>query len=160
MEPRQRRNPRLAGRDYSAAGVYYVTICTLNKHEVFGSVAGAAVQLSTIGNIVDQEWSRLAESFKHLRLDVHVVMPNHLHGIIVLQEPSEKRITLGNIVRHFKANTTSRVRRELGDPEACNWQRNYHDHIIRSTVDLDRIRRYIIENPANWDRDEYRRPPL
>jgi putative transposase len=154
-DPPRRKHVRLRNREYSQPGVYYVTICSADKHEIFGAVDGAAVRLSAIGIIVEQEWMRLPESFLSVRLDDHIVMPNHLHGIIVLGPPAAVSVTLGTIVRRFKSGATARIKHELNDPEAAPWQRGYHDHVVGGTDDLDRIRRYIRDNPVNWPSDDY-----
>jgi putative transposase len=154
-EPPRRKHVRFRDRDYSQPAVYYVTICADDHHEIFGAIDGTAVRLSAIGVIVDEEWKRLPESFPTIRIDEHVVMPNHLHAIIVTGPSTDKPVTLGTIIRRFKSGTTTRIKRELSDPEAAPWQRGYHEHVVGSSDDLERVRRYIRANPANWLADDY-----
>jgi putative transposase len=163
------------------------------------------MKLSIVGEIAQSCWLEIPEHFKNAVLDIFQVMPNHLHGILFINQkdsphkdvtsgslcrdvqlnkniprkgfihetPSGKglmnqtpmrnvspgwplmkdpRITLGKVVRAFKAKCTKLVR-DAGN-EDFQWQRNYYDHIIRDGKDLNRIRRYILDNPANWAHDE------
>ena len=129
---------------------------------------------NAIGKIVMDEWLRTADLRSNVGLDAFVVMPNHLHGIIVIFDEDDKmsqskamaykfegkpgRLTagsLGAIIGRFKASVTRRVR-EL--PKHCDllvWQRNYHDHIIRNERSLNAIREYITFNPSRWAEDDY-----
>jgi len=154
-ERKQRKDVRLKDRDYAGRGVYFVTICSFERLELFGSVHDGIVCESAVGAIVSQQWLGISESFSTVDLDLHIIMPNHIHGIIVLQPSDEVQITLGNIIRQFKAKSTTAVRRFLSDPEVRLWQRNYYEHVVRSTDDLDRMRVYIKGNPSNWQTDEY-----
>jgi REP element-mobilizing transposase RayT len=154
-EPPRRRNPRLAGRNYSDAGVYFVTICVDGKHELLSSIHDSNVSLTEIGSIVDREWRHIPNAFPQTTIDEYVVMPNHLHGILVIGGTTDRKITLGNIIRQFKARVTNALRNELNEHELGLWQGRYHDHIIRGSDDLDRIRHYIRQNPASWEKDEY-----
>ena len=166
-----RRSIRLPGYDYRAPAGYFVTICTARRLPLFGSVVDGSVHLSRFGEIVREEWFRTARVRPGVLLleDEFVVMPNHLHGIVWLtEEPpgaglgseqpggSRPRLaagSLGAIVGAFKAVTARRIDRERGTPGAPVWQRNYWERIIRSERELERIRRYIAENPLRWDAD-------
>jgi REP element-mobilizing transposase RayT len=152
----QRRSLRLRDYDYASAGAYYVTICTAVRLAVFGQVVGGVMHLSQEGAIAEQEWLRTPLLRPNVELDAFVVMPDHMHMIAVIathaplastpgsfQSPSQ---TIGAIVRGFKGAVT----KQIGWPV---WQRNYYDHIVRSDRDLERIRRYIAENPARWCND-------
>ena len=130
--------------------------------------------LSPAGDIVQRCWLNLPRHFLCLELDAFVIMPNHLHGIIVVgaqfiapdcpnnqtdissthlpQGAINHAPTLGNIVRNFKALSTRTIRRDHDAGFA--WQRNYYEHVIRNEEGLKEIREYIVNNPANWDRDE------
>jgi putative transposase len=154
-DPPRRKHVRFRDRDYSQPAVYFVTICSADHHEIFGTIEGTAVCLSAIGGIIDQEWMRLPESFPTVRLDEHIVMPNHLHGIIIIGPSTVKPATLGTVIRRFKSGVTTRIKRELNDPEAAPWHRSYHEHVVGGSDDLERVRRYIRANPANWSADDY-----
>jgi putative transposase len=125
--------------------------------------------LSPIGKIVEKEWKRLPSIRSQYRIDEWVIMPNHFHAIVILQDdhsrasrrdaPTKARLkprSLGAIVNHFKSNCTKRIH-AAGFHEFA-WQRGYHDHIIRDDGDLRRIRRYIRLNPLKWSLDPYHLP--
>lgn len=176
-EKHHRRSIRLRKYDYSNAGVYFVTICTRNRECLFGDVVDGEMVLNDAGNIVLQTWHALPDRFPVVQLDAFMVMPNHVHGIIVITgawKPNTTnrgvmnhaptvgaqfiapnngdRLILGEIIRTFKAVTTRRIRQngllEFG------WQRNYYEHVIRGDDELCDIRKYIAHNPAGWLNDE------
>jgi putative transposase len=168
-----RRSVRLPGYDYSAAGLYFVTICTAGRVCVFGEVVDGAMILGPLGAIVDEEWRRTAQVRRAVRLDAFVVMPNHVHGILHILGPSahgravavgahgvrpaaavRRPRSLDSFVAGFKAAVTSRARRLVDMSEGSLWQRNYYEHIIRGLDDLSRIRAYIAANPARWSLDK------
>jgi putative transposase len=161
-----RRSIRLKDYDYSQAGAYFVTICT-NKESLFGEIEDGEMRLNQYGSIVHEEWLRTAELRNNIQMDAFVVMPNHMHGIImitddgrgVLQYAPTKSFrspsqTIGAIVRGFKSTTTKRINELRGSFGTSVWQRNYYEHVIRDEDDLNRIREYIQNNPLNWDQDE------
>jgi REP element-mobilizing transposase RayT len=157
-----RRSIRLRGRDYSAPGTYLVTICTCSH--LFGRVQTGEMILSRFGKIAGECWTDLPNHLSHVRLDAFVVMPDHVHGIWVLGRRSARasaigRIgagSLGAVVRSFKSSVTARINSECGARPGGIWQRNYFDQIIRSRADLNRVRRYIRDNPVRWDRKRRR----
>ena len=129
--------------------------------------------LSTYGEIVQAEWARSAVVRAELALYAFVVMPNHVHGIVVMRSEANKEggvgahgraplpqsflhrapRSLGSYVAGFKATATTQINQLRGTPGAAVWQRNYYEHIIRTDEDLSRIREYVISNPLNWDED-------
>ena len=151
-----RRSIRLRGRDYSAPGTYLVTICVCSH--LFGRVQTGEMILTRFGKIAGECWADLPNHFSHVRLDSFVVMPDHVHGILVLGRRSGRasaigRVavgSLGAVVRSFKSAVTARINSERGARPGGIWQRNYFDQIIRSRADLDRVRRYIRDNPVRW----------
>jgi REP element-mobilizing transposase RayT len=153
-----RRSIRLRGRDYSAPGTYLLTICACSH--LFGRVQTGVMILSRFGEIARECWTDLPNHFSHVRLDAFIVMPDHVHGILVVGRRSGRasaigRIgpgSLGAVVRSFKSAVTARINSERGARPGGIWQRNYFDQIIRSRADLDRVRRYIRDNPVRWDR--------
>lgn len=167
-----RRSIRLADYDYGQPGAYFVTICVYKWVCLFGEVVDGRMRLNELGRVAAEEWRRTEQVRDHVMLDAFVVMPNHIHGIVVItrrsrrgrgelqfaptnesskfQSPSQ---TLGAIVRGFKGAATRRINRLRDTPGEPVWQRNYYEHIVRGRRDLERIRRYIAENPARWHRD-------
>jgi REP element-mobilizing transposase RayT len=154
-----RQSVRLRNFDYTSNGAYFVTICTQNRACILGEVADQSVALTISGRIVDQHWRAIPTNFPNVTLDMHIVMPNHIHGIIVLQRFKQVELVnsatpgLGDIVRAFKARVTIETRRSTGNLAVPIWQRNYYEHVIRSDEELNRIRQYITDNPSNWDVD-------
>lgn len=169
-EQHNRRSIRLDGYDYGQPGAYFVTICTYKRMGLFGEVMDGQMRLTPFGRIVADEWRRTERVRDNVRLDAFVMMPNHVHGIIVITRrpdrcrgesqfaPTMREFrspshTLGAIVRGFKGAATRRINRLRGAPGEPVWQRNYYEHIVRNWRDLERIRQYIAENPAHWHRD-------
>lgn len=166
-----RRSYRAREFDYSHPGGYFLTICTREHMSVFGHVCDDQVVLNFAGDIVAEEWQRTSQIWPEVTLDAFVVMPNHLHCILVIEFDGSKSYSVGSqprfvspsksvgsMVRGFKAASTRRIRELTGDRNRIVWQRNYYDHIIRDERDLDRIRAYIANNPSNWRWDEEARP--
>ncbi len=165
-----RRSIRLQNYDYRQAGAYFVTICTRGRETVFGDIVDDAMHLNAYGQIVVEDWAWLADQFTYIDLDAWVVMPNHLHGIIVITDeanlrddsgregdssiaPTGVRLPLGRIVGAFKTMATKHVNEWRETPGMPLWQRNYYEHVIRDDGDLHRIREYIAANPAHWLED-------
>ena len=177
-----RRSIRLKEYDYSHPGAYFVTICTRDRECLLGQIENADVVLSEAGKIAQSVWTRLPSRFPSVTLDEYVIMPNHIHGIILVgaqfiapdsRGGMENRVyTLGDIVRTYKATVTRIVRlrnnsatdRDSMKAGVMNhaptgttqfgWQRNYYEHVIRNEDDLADVREYIVGNPALWDKDE------
>lgn len=162
---RHRRSIRLPGFDYSSEGAYFVTICTKGREELFGSSINGIMDLNWVGEIIEEEWLKTQQIRKFVELDEYVVMPNHVHGIIWISDnlpvgatrrvaPTKtiKPCTIGSIIGQIKSTVTKRIMRTnpvFGEI----WQRNYYECIIRNYDDLDAVRRYIRENPLNWEND-------
>jgi REP element-mobilizing transposase RayT len=163
-----RRSIRLKGYDYTQAGVYFITICTQDRACLFGEVVGGEMRVNPLGEIVAWTWNDLPNHNPHVELDAFVVMPNHVHGIIVIvdnpvgagSEPAPtmamvtiRRHGLPEIVRQFKTFSARRINALRGTPGIPVWQRNYYEHIIRDEESLKRIREYIANNPMQWALD-------
>jgi REP element-mobilizing transposase RayT len=163
-----RRSTRIPGFDYTTPGVYFITICTRRRRCIFGDVIDAEMQLSRIGEIVLATWNELPAHFDNVETDAFTILPNHVHGNIALRRGTACRaptLTTGErfgkpvvgsiptIVRSFKSAVTKRINEMTGTPGGKLWQRGYDEHIVRGTQELDRIRRYIENNPRNWYRD-------
>lgn len=169
-----RRSIRLPGYDYSQEGWYFITICTQNRLCLFGEIIEDRMRLEEAGLMIDLWWRKLPGKFKNVQMDKYVVMPNHLHGIIMVgaaprgrpdiqrenQEQSYRIApTLGDIVDWFKTMTTNQyirgVKIKSWKPFSEKlWQRNYYEHIIRDEKELNHFRQYIADNPVNWRTDE------
>jgi len=151
----RRRSLRLWGYDYSQTGAYFVTICAHERRCLFGGIEGAQISLSPIGEIVAGEWSASADLRRDVELDSFVIMPNHLHGILLLgrSEAAAAARPLGAVIRGFKAATTRAVFAAGHSLQHPLWQRNYYEHIIRNEESLEAIRAYIADNPAKWADD-------
>ncbi len=165
------KSNRLSNWDYSSAGYYFVTICTQNKICHFGNITQSLINPSPVGEIAYKYWVEIPKHFNNVDIDEFMIMPNHIHGIIAIHDTDRRDVacnvstpnpdfhshispkpnSLPTIIRSYKSAIT----------KWCNendlpfkWQHNYHEHIIRDEKELDRIREYIINNPANWDKDE------
>ena len=118
--------------------------------------------LNDYGEIFQQTWDDLVNHIEGIDLDEFVVMPNHIHGIVVIDEQVglanraglEPAPTFSEIVRQLKTFSARRINKVRGTPGISVWQRNYHERIIRGENELNQIREYIANNPTNWLRDE------
>lgn len=169
MRPRYgtRKYTRVPGFDYRMPGPYFITICIQDKLPLLGTVASdATVRLSPAGAMVSTTWDLAPTVFPGLTLVAFVIMPNHVHAIMTLgDEDIAANPTLGDIVRWFKTTTTLAYAQHVATGmwprfEDRLWQRSSWDHIVRNERDMERIREYIVANPANWFNDGlYVRPP-
>jgi putative transposase len=178
LPPPQRRSIRLRHFDYTSAGAYAVTICTLGRASLFGEIKDGEMRLNSAGEIAKREWSRSAEMRREITLDEFVIMPNHMHGIIWIEHIDDRRDgkalpraaheggrppdaptsrpashSLGALINGYKAAVTRQLAKAGLVSGASPWQRNYYEHVIRNDHDLDRIRHYIRDNPACWALD-------
>lgn len=153
---------RLPGYDYSYPGLYFVTICTHDRKDIFGNIVAcvgarhaspAYMQLNRYGQLIKHIWKELPAHYS-VSLDSFQIMPDHIHFVIYIRNSGEAclapTITLGTIVGSFKSACTKQIRLMMNDSRYILWQRNYFEHIIKDEVDLKRIRYYIKQNPANW----------
>ncbi len=160
ITPVQRKSPRIAGYDYASPGIYFVTICSATGQCVFGDVVDGVVRLNDIGRTVAQSWASTPRHFPMVELDLYVVMPNHVHGLLALTDttdvPSSNRAlpTVHTIVGAFKSASTRQINVLRGTPGAPLWQRAYYEHVVRTDQGLERIRQYIGNNAAKWELDE------
>ena len=176
-----RRSIRLKAYDYSRKGAYFITICTQNRECLFGRIVDQEMCLSDGGRMVQVVWNDLPSNYPGIEIDAFVIMPNHIHGIIIIHdrrgEPCVRLVgygrkkgehkvrpygtrpdSLGRVVQGFKSKTTHEyiggVKQMGWTPFSGKlWQRNYYDHIVRNDEELNRIREYISDNPRRWDMD-------
>lgn len=172
-EPGHRRSVRLPEYDYAGPGAYFVTICTHERRVLFGAMVDREMRLSPPGEIVLDCWNAIPDHFAHVALDAFVVMPNHVHGILIFGDRDIRRGmachaptasvrqfsqpsagALSTVVGSFKSASAREINRLRNTPGAAVWQRNYYEHVIRNEPDLDAIRQYIEHNPLRWHLDE------
>ena len=142
-------SPRLRGFDYSTRQWYFVTINAKGHQPLFGTLTSEGVQCSEIGGIVVAEWQRTAELRHDVSLDAFVIMPDHFHALVGLNDDDRRHCATSLIamMNGFKAAVTSRVRRLPSPPTYEVWHRSFHDSIIRGQRHFERVRRYIEANP-------------
>ncbi len=155
---------------YSSEGYYFVTICADGMKSYFGKIRNGEMKLNSIGKIVEKCWYQIPEHFKNVELDYFQIMPNHLHGIIIINGlgnanlafpnnnvkisnngnaefafPTDRtKMTLSKIIQQFKRQITIETKQKL-------FQRSFYDRIIRNEKELYNIRKYISDNPLKWE---------
>ncbi|MFH1196927.1 MAG: transposase [bacterium] len=167
------KSARLKEWDYSTAWWYYVTINTHNHIIWFGDIINDKMMLNEFGKIVDVCWNEIPTHYSTVELDYYQIMPNHIHGIIILNNPAELKTnnseqnqnslnnqivetpykaslppTLGDIVGKFKGAVTREIHKLRH--KSFTWQPRFYDHIIRNEKELFHIRKYIEQNPLKW----------
>ena len=136
-----RKPTRLPSFDYSSTNHYFVTICTWEKKCIFGTT----VQLNELGRIAYQDMLELPSHYTGVEVDCFVIMPNHIHAIIVLEHSS---VSLDKIIGQYKSGVSRKAQRLLS--KTALWQRSFHDHIIRNQPAYEKIWNYIEGNPSKW----------
>ena len=157
----RRRSIRLKGYDYTQSGAYFVTVVTQNRIPLFGEITDGKMQLNGTGQSVADAWEWLATQHSYVKLDEYVVMPNHLHGIIVISNDDQggsrtaptRHKSLGRLVAAFKTVSTKQFNLVQGTPNQLLWQRNFYEHVIRNDEEMERVREYISLNPMQWETD-------
>jgi putative transposase len=179
----RRRSIRLQHYDYSQNGAYFITICVQNRECRFGRVENGKMILNGSGQMIEKWWQKLPSKFSNIQLNAFIVMPNHFHGIIVIDNENNMgtenvgahpcvrpdsngqthgsaptRNTVDSMVQWFKTMTTNEyirgVKTKRFPPfKKRIWQRNYHEHIIRNDTSWQMIDDYIIQNPETWKND-------
>ena len=176
MNKYHRRSIRLNHYDYSQPGSYFITICTHDKSPLFGGITNGEMVLNDLGKMVEKCILDIPVHFPDVELDKWVIMPNHVHMIIVIypnenDKPfihelplrdikSRRKMLLPKIIGRFKMNCSKQINILQNTPGQSIWQRSYYEHIIRNENELNKIRRYIINNPPQWDYDEENRNGL
>jgi len=164
---------RLATWDYGRNAAYFVTICSDQHQHVFGRVIDDQVHLTALGQVAWDCWHAIPDHFSFVVLGEFVAMPNHVHGIVIIDKPPSVETqnlaslrlpknkfgpqsqNLASIVRGFKIGVTKYARQQQ---ISFVWQARYYDHIVRNAAECDRIRQYIIENPKKWADDRFYAP--
>lgn len=166
MNTFNRKSTRLKEYDYSTPGYYFITMCTYGKLKVLSEIVGAIhespkIHLTKYGKIVDDVINNMP-SHIGVRVDKYVIMPNHIHIILVIdghenlraihESPLQTRSKIDKAVGYIKMNASKRIHQIAIDDKI--WQRSFHDHIIRDESDYIEHLRYIEENPLKWQNDE------
>jgi REP element-mobilizing transposase RayT len=160
--------------------MYFVTICTFQRQCLFGEIVAGETRLNELGQIVVHEWLRSQDIRQEIDFDAWVIMPNHIHGIVVIHPPNTpqssdtqrhpvgangrsplhgiafqpmKPRSLSSFIAGFKSATTKQINLIRNAPGTPVWQRNYYDHIIRNEISLEHLRAYIHNNPLSWQED-------
>ena len=148
-----RKRIRLSNFDYSQDGYYFVTVCSENKENIFGDIKDCKsnhVRLSLYGQIIKKHICRISSHYQRVRVDKYVIMPNHIHLIVVIgcdgKQSVGKQPTLANIIGSLKAGVTKEIGKTV-------WQTRFHDHVIRNEKSYLKIWNYIDTNPLQWEKD-------
>jgi len=171
-----RKKLRLDNFDYASDGFYFITICAYQNKNIFGNIVRAGpcagpnsspcadpkIELNNIGNMIKSAWDDIPKFYPNAGIDEFIIMPNHVHGIIILSNIQGRPqggaptlfLSLSDVVHRFKSLTTTYYCR-ISKQSNKLWQRSFYDHIIRNEHSLQHIREYILNNPTNWARDEY-----
>ena len=160
----ERKPMRLKNHDYSANGYYFITICTAQKQKILCDISVGAnfvrpnITFSEVGKIVHNNILALNDIYDTVQVDKYVIMPNHVHLIIVIKDyrtqfantsgRTQFAPTVSRIIKQFKGTITKQV----GYPI---WQKSFYDHIIRDENDYLRVAEYMENNPEKWSEDQY-----
>ena len=172
---------RLKNWDYRNNGAYFITINTRNRNHFFGKIINNEMILSSIGEIAQNFWVEIPNHFPFVELGNFVIMPNHTHGILIINNTipvislqcnemdeslqcndsttkqyysniSPKSGSVSTIIRSYKSVVSKHARKLNSE---FNWQPKFHDHIIRNSESFERIQNYIENNPSNWKEDKF-----
>ncbi len=167
---KSRQSTRLNNYDYSSNGYYFITICSRDRKNLFGQLKNAVgaplacarhdnIELSHLGQIIDKQWNDLIIHYENIILDDYIIMPNHIHGIIIVNKRAEASAapTISQIIRSFKSRSAMEylkiIKKNNLNVSGKIWQRSFYDHIIRNRRSLNVIKEYIQNNPVNWEND-------
>ena len=152
-----RKSPRASFHDYKA-GVYFITICTKDKQHYFGKIQDGIMHLSPIGEFCQEQWKKVSDHNPYATVPLFVVMPNHVHAIVSINQETERAIqkttreTLAIVVGGIKREVTMFARQHK---MVFDWQSRFYDRIIRNRKEGNSIANYIENNVAHWDSDDY-----
>ncbi len=160
-----------------------MTLCVQGRECLFGSVVDGDMQLNEAGRMVEEIWRSLSQRFLHVTVDEFVIMPNHLHGVIVVADDGltdavgaihelpdiccidkairvlplhqqRRTMLIPKVIGFFKMNTAKHINLMRNTPGIPLLQRNYHERVIRGEREMNAIREYIRQNPLKWEHDE------
>ena len=174
MEMPRRKPNRIAGYDYSQSGAYFVTICTQDRKKILSKISVGTplpgcpemvcdnnghpgtgvptVELLWHGEIADKYIRQMDVFYEHLSVDQYVIMPNHIHVILVIENPSAIH-SISQIIALYKTGVTKQIRGLY--PNLQVWQRSFYDHIIRNQRSYEEIWTYVDDNPQKWEADKF-----
>lgn len=142
-----RKNMRLKYYDYTEQGMYFITICIKNRLELLGKINEEnKIQLTEEGKIVKKYLIKINNIFSKVIIDEYVIMPNHIHFIIVIKKQTD--IDISRIIKQYKMYVSKKIGYSI-------WQKSYYDHIIRNDKEFYAIKQYIQNNIANWKKNKY-----
>ena len=152
-DPPNRKKSSMENKNYSFNGAYFITICTKDRHEIFGKIDNGVMLPSEVGRIAVEMIQRMETVYESVVLDAFVLMPNHVHMLILLLH-ERKNPTIQRIIQQYKGVVTKKAGFSL-------WQYRYHDHVVYDAAEFRRIREYIRDNPRRWENDyHYAKGPL
>ncbi|HEV2524451.1 MAG TPA: transposase, partial [Gammaproteobacteria bacterium] len=140
--------------DYSSAGFYFLTICVQNREPFLGKILNKKMFLSDAGKIVHDLWHKIPLFSPNMTLDEFIVMPDHIHGILVTNGTNAEinTRTINTVMGSYKSVCTKQIN-AMQDRFYFKWQRGFYDHIIRNECSLNQIREYIRLNPEKWEEE-------
>jgi len=172
------KSNRLENYNYSENWWYFITICTKDRQKYFGEIIDGEMILNEYWRIVEKYYYEIPDHFDYVIIDEIVIMPNHIHFVIFINKDvgiinrdvavlhlynddnnlekeyfskiSPKKWSIWTIIRSFKSICTKEINK-IQNNIFFAWQKNYYDRIIRNEDELNRIRKYIFENPLKWE---------
>jgi REP element-mobilizing transposase RayT len=152
---RERKLNRKKGYDYSNNGIYFITSCIHKRMHLFGKIEHEKMELNDFGEIAQKQWEWLAKQYPYVILHNFVVMPNHIHGLIEIDDnlicTDQKIKPLSQLMGAYKTTVSKQIHL-LGNAQ-FKWQRSFHDRIVRNRTQFNNINNYITNNPKKWDDD-------
>jgi len=164
------KSSRMKGWDYSNSDAYFITICTKNRIHFFGDINNGIMCLNEIGGLVYNDWLNIPNRNPNIQLGEFIVMPNHIHGLLILNNDVEtfretslrtnhsmskispKPNSISRIVRSYKSGIKNHLNKQKTE---FAWQTRFHEHIIRNSQSFSRISNYIRTNPNTWSTDKF-----
>jgi putative transposase len=168
---------RLQNWDYGANGAYFITICTDKMQHYFGEIFECEMQLNELGKLAQELWKEITNQFSYVELGNFVIMPNHIHGILIINKSAtvetrfiaspnneEKKggVTgdknpmlnenISRIIRWYKGRCSFEMRKIHAD---FSWHSRFHDHIIKDSTSFENIQNYIENNSSKWEEDKF-----
>jgi REP element-mobilizing transposase RayT len=161
-----RKSNRLPDYDYSKSGAYFITICVAFNKCLLGNIVEGRMVLNEFCKIAQDYLNGIPEKYTQAKIHEHVVMPNHIHAIIVIKNvmaihesplpiDQRRKMLMSKIIGWYKMNTAKHINIAMQTQGQSFWQRNYHDHIIRNQTSYQTIADYIKSNPVNWKKDRF-----
>ena len=142
---KRRKSPRLPNYDYENHNYYFVTICTHEKRCLFGNAA----DLNRYGKVAEEAIENIRK--QNILVEQYVIMPNHIHMIIVIGCGISEKKRLDTVIGLYKSGVSREIHKF--DPNITVWQRSFHDHVIRNRKSYEKIWEYVTYNPQKWKED-------